>query len=45
MGHAVGIEVPAVFLLTGRALHAGYHEPSAVDARRQIVAFFRTHLT
>jgi hypothetical protein len=23
---------------------AGYHEPSAQDARRRIVAFFNTHL-
>jgi carboxymethylenebutenolidase len=37
-------EVPAIFRLAGRTVHTAYHEPSAQDARRRIVAFFRTHL-
>ena len=27
-----------------RITHAGYHEPSALDARHRIVAFFDAHL-
>ncbi|HSK53666.1 MAG TPA: dienelactone hydrolase family protein [Jiangellales bacterium] len=38
-------EVPALLEVMGRVTHAEYHEPSAQDARRRIVAFFRTHLT
>jgi len=30
--------------IAGRFAHAAYHEPSAVDARQRIVAFFDTHL-
>ena len=36
---------PFIFVVMGRfAGPAGYHEPSAQDARRRIVGFFRTHL-
>jgi carboxymethylenebutenolidase len=38
-------EVPALLEVMGRVTHVEYHEPSAQDARRRIVAFFRTHLT
>jgi carboxymethylenebutenolidase len=37
-------EVPALFVLLGRISRTGYHEPSARDARRRIVAFFDAHL-
>lgn len=33
-----------LWAVMGRLFGAGYHEASAVDARRRIVAFFRTHL-
>jgi carboxymethylenebutenolidase len=37
---------PFIFVVMGKfAGPAGYHEPSAQDARRRIVSFFRTHLT
>jgi len=42
--HAPG-EVPKLFAAMGRYARAAYHEPSAQDARRRIVAFFRTHLS
>lgn len=36
---------PLIFVVMGTfAGPAGYHEPSASDARRRIVAFFDTHL-
>ena len=36
---------PFVFVVMGKfAGPSGYHEPSARDARRRIVAFFGTHL-
>ena len=38
-------EVPALFVLAGRLLPTGYDEPSALDARRRVVEFFRTHLS
>jgi carboxymethylenebutenolidase len=37
-------EVPAFFRLTRGLMPAGYHEPSAQDARRRITDFFNTHL-
>jgi carboxymethylenebutenolidase len=37
-------DVPAIFLVMGRLARTAYHEPSALDARRRIEAFFRTHL-
>lgn len=37
-------EVPALLRVAWRVTHMGYHEPSARDARRRIVAFFRQHL-
>jgi carboxymethylenebutenolidase len=38
-------EVPRWALVVGRfAGTTAYHEPSALDARRRIVAFFDTHL-
>jgi carboxymethylenebutenolidase len=37
---------PLIFVVMGIfAGPSGYHEPSARDARRRIVSFFRTHLT
>lgn len=36
--------VPLVFRLLNRTVNGAYHEPSARDARRRIVAFFDTHL-
>jgi carboxymethylenebutenolidase len=42
---ATGDRSPLIFVVMGRfAGPAGYHEPSASDARRRIVAFFNTHL-
>lgn len=35
---------PAIFVVMGKLIGGGYHEPSAQDARRRIVAFFDTHL-
>jgi len=36
---------PLIFVVMGKfAGPAGYHEPSAQDARRRIIRFFRTHL-
>jgi carboxymethylenebutenolidase len=36
---------PVIFVVMGKfAGPSGYHEPSARDARRRIVAFFRAHL-
>jgi carboxymethylenebutenolidase len=36
---------PVIFIVMGKfAGPSGYHEPSARDARRRIVAFFRAHL-
>lgn len=37
-------DVPGVFRLFMRFGSTGFHEPSAIDARRRIVAFFRKHL-
>ncbi|MCA9707108.1 MAG: dienelactone hydrolase family protein [Myxococcales bacterium] len=37
-------ELPLVFALLGRLVDTAYHEPSARDARRRIVAFFDEHL-
>jgi carboxymethylenebutenolidase len=39
-----GDRIPPVFALMSRLTHAAYHEPSARDARRRIVAFFDAHL-
>ncbi|MFQ3633604.1 dienelactone hydrolase family protein [Roseiflexus sp.] len=36
--------LPALLRVAWRATQTGYHEPSARDARRRIVAFFRQHL-
>ena len=36
--------VPAAFAVMGTWARTGYHEPSARDARRRIVAFFDRHL-
>jgi carboxymethylenebutenolidase len=42
---AAGDRSPLIFVVMGKfAGPAGYHEPSASDARRRIVAFFNTHL-
>jgi carboxymethylenebutenolidase len=37
-------EMPLWVKALARLVHGRYHEPSARDARRRIVAFFRTHL-
>ena len=37
-------DLPAIFAVTVKLMPAGYHEPSAQDARRRILAFFATHL-
>ena len=37
-------EMPLWAVVPGRFVHAGYHVPSAQDARRRIVAFFGEHL-
>lgn len=39
-----GDRVPALFTVMGRLVANGYHEPSARDARRRIIAFFDTYL-
>ena len=39
-----GDRVPFYFALMGRLVANGYHEPSARDARRRIIAFFDKHL-
>jgi hypothetical protein len=36
--------VPLWALVTGKFAATGYHESSAADARRRIIAFFNTHL-
>lgn len=41
--HAPG-EVPKLFAAMARYARTGYHEPSAQDARRRIIAFFNAHL-
>ena len=38
-------EMPLWALITGKFASSGYHEPSARDARRRIVAFFKEHLS
>jgi carboxymethylenebutenolidase len=35
---------PAVFTVLGRLTRSEFHEPSATDARRRVVAFFDRHL-
>jgi carboxymethylenebutenolidase len=41
-----GDKTPLLFAVAGRISPGdGYHEPSAQDARRRIIAFFNTHLT
>ncbi|MCZ7528556.1 MAG: dienelactone hydrolase family protein [Acidimicrobiia bacterium] len=42
--HAPG-ETPWWALISGKLVHTGYHEPSARDARRRILAFFDRHLS
>jgi carboxymethylenebutenolidase len=41
--HASG-EIPMLVVPLMRLSRSGYHRPSALDARRRIVAFFREHL-
>ena len=42
---SAGDRNPVIFIVMGKfAGHSGYHEPSAHDARRRILAFFRAHL-
>jgi carboxymethylenebutenolidase len=42
---AAGDRSPLIFVVMGKfAGPAGYHEPSARDARQRIVSFFETHL-
>jgi len=42
--HQPGGEPGKVAAILARITHAGYHEPSAQDARRRIVAFLDAHL-
>jgi carboxymethylenebutenolidase len=42
--HRAG-EVPMIFQLLGATVHTSYHEPSAMDARRRITAFFHECLS
>ena len=42
--HQPGSQPGTVAGFLARITHAGYHEPSARDARRRIVAFFDAHL-
>jgi hypothetical protein len=35
---------PALFVVTGKIMGIGYHQASAEDARRRIVAFCKSHL-
>jgi carboxymethylenebutenolidase len=37
-------DVPKLFAVMGRFVGGGFHEPSAQDARRRILAFFADHL-
>lgn len=37
-------EVPWLLTVMGKLVNTRYHEPSAIDARRRIVAFFDRHL-
>ncbi len=37
-------DVPGIMLVMTRFMGGGYHEPSAQDARRRIIAFFDKHL-
>lgn len=37
-------EAPALLVIMAKFTRSAYHEPSAQDARRRIVAFFNTHL-
>jgi carboxymethylenebutenolidase len=37
-------EVPALLVIMAKFTRSAYHEPSAQDARRRIIAFFNTHL-
>ena len=39
-----GDRIPLLLRLAGRMVANGYHEPSAVDARQRILAFFERHL-
>jgi carboxymethylenebutenolidase len=39
-----GDKVPLMFAVMGKFVDNGYHEPSAVDAQRRIIAFFNAHL-
>ena len=42
--HQSGAEPGKAAGILARITHAGYHEPSAHDARRRIIAFFDAHL-
>jgi len=42
---SAGDRTPVIFVVMGKfAGTSGYHEPSAQDARRRIVSFFKAHL-
>ncbi len=43
-GHSFLNDHPSVLFKMLKVVGIGYHEPSAQDARRRIVAFFNTHL-
>jgi carboxymethylenebutenolidase len=44
MNDTAAADVPRVFRLLSKLTSSGYHEPSAQDARRRILAFFGRHL-
>jgi len=44
MNNHVDSEVPKWAVIMGKLSNSDYHEPSAMDARQRIVAFFREHL-
>jgi len=39
-----GDRIPVIFKVLSVVKRSAYHEPSALDARRRIVAFFKKHL-
>jgi carboxymethylenebutenolidase len=44
LNHHDPVELPIWVKVLAKLTAAGYHEPSTRDARRRIIAFFRTHL-
>lgn len=44
LNHHDRSEVPTLMVIMAKFTRAAYHEPSAQDARRRIIAFFNAHL-